>query len=467
MKQTNKKSRSVRKVAPSFKTYIYKVLKVVHPGISISGDAIGQLDEYVKTMAMKLSEGARHACLRAGKSTVGAAEIELATNLYFPKELATHASKNANDACVKFREGKESSESSKGKKKTKDGQVSSVRREVQAGLSFSVALAEKYIREFGTSELNVSKNASIVLASTLEYITAEIIELAGNLTKDHKKVTILIRYVFLAISNDEELQALSRSMGIEFVGSGVVPHIHDSLKPTKEKRAEQAARRRKNKSKNPTQSNTGIKKPRKFLPGTKALLEINKHQRLTELLLQKLPFERDVRNIANSLNETIGLKGIHFGSGSIIVLQRFVESRVAKICSASVDLAVHGQRDGVNGSDVMLAWKMTEPMFPYSESMVTEIGRNGIERLAFQGGVKRKSKDMYEVLMKFIYSIISTVLYRTLYIVQHQDVITVGVKHLRDAFRSLGINFTITPSMGKPRVKKSTTSQPESPRQNK
>lgn len=459
MSQTEKKKSrgGKKKIAPSFKTYIYKVLKQVHPEKSISADAIGQIDEYIKVLAMRLSESARRSCLRVGKSTVGAAEISLASNLYISGELAKHAYSQSIKACAKFQSGKKKDSSpAKGKKKSKstpDVKTSSVRREVQAGLQFSVALAEKYIREFGASGLNVSKNASVALAAILEYITTEIIELSGNVTGDQKKVTILIRHVFLAVESDEELVTLTKTLGIEFVGCGVVPFVHESLKPTKEKRAEQAARRRKNRG---AKGKDGVKKTRKFLPGTKALAEINRRQRVTDTLLQKLPFDRDVRDIATNLNESrkLDLKGVHFGSGAVLVLQRFVEARVARLCAASVKMAVHGKRDGVNESDVLLAWEMTESQFPIGEESVTRIGKNGIERLAFQGGVKRKTKEMYEVLMRFIHSVLSTVLLQTLLIIRHQDVITVGIKHLRDAFRGMGINFTIPASMGKPRVKK-------------
>ncbi|KAE8662530.1 histone H3.2 [Hibiscus syriacus] len=42
----------------------------------------------------------------------------------------------------------------------------------------------------------------------------------------------------------------------------------------------------------------GVKKPHRFRPGTVALREIRKYQKSTELLIQKLPFQRLVREIA-------------------------------------------------------------------------------------------------------------------------------------------------------------------------
>merc|ERR1712078_888854 len=42
---------------------------------------------------------------------------------------------------------------------------------------------------------------------------------------------------------------------------------------------------------------SGMKKPHRFRPGTKALMEIRKYQKTSDLLLRKLPFQRLVREI--------------------------------------------------------------------------------------------------------------------------------------------------------------------------
>merc|ERR1711937_874753 len=46
----------------------------------------------------------------------------------------------------------------------------------------------------------------------------------------------------------------------------------------------------------------GQKKTKRFRPGTKALREIKKFQKTTDLLLRKLPFQRLVREIAHEHN---------------------------------------------------------------------------------------------------------------------------------------------------------------------
>lgn len=65
--------------------------------------------------------------------------------------------------------------------------------------------------------------APVYLAAVLEYLCAEILELAGNAARDNKKSRIIPRHITLAVKNDEELNKLLGDVTI--ASGGVLPNI--------------------------------------------------------------------------------------------------------------------------------------------------------------------------------------------------------------------------------------------------
>ncbi|CDH52338.1 histone h2a [Lichtheimia corymbifera JMRC:FSU:9682] len=107
-------------------------------------------------------------------------------------------------------------------------------RSAKAGLQFPVGRIHRLLRR-GNYAQRVGAGAPVYLAAVLEYLTAEILELAGNAARDNKKSRIIPRHLQLAIRNDEELNKLLGHVTI--AQGGVLPNIHSSLLPTKTKKA--------------------------------------------------------------------------------------------------------------------------------------------------------------------------------------------------------------------------------------
>ena len=101
-------------------------------------------------------------------------------------------------------------------------------RSSRAGLQFPVGRIARYLKKGGYSQ-RVGGGAPVYMAAVLEYLCAEILELAGNAARDNKKSRIIPRHVQLAIRNDEELNKLLG--GVTIASGGVLPNIHTVLLP--------------------------------------------------------------------------------------------------------------------------------------------------------------------------------------------------------------------------------------------
>ncbi|EER09215.1 histone H2A.1, putative [Perkinsus marinus ATCC 50983] len=105
-------------------------------------------------------------------------------------------------------------------------------RSAKAGLQFPVGRIARYLKK-GRYAKRIGSGAPVYLAAVLEYLVAEILELAGNAARDHKKSRIIPRHIQLAVRNDEELNKFLA--GVTLASGGVLPNIHTTLLPKKSK----------------------------------------------------------------------------------------------------------------------------------------------------------------------------------------------------------------------------------------
>jgi histone H2A len=123
-----------------------------------------------------------------------------------------------------------------GRGKSKGGK--SVSRSKKAGLQFPVGRVHRYLKK-GKYASRIGAGAPVYLGAVLEYLAAEVLELAGNAARDNKKTRIVPRHIQLAVRNDEELNKLLG--GVTIASGGVLPNIHSVLLPKKSKKEKGAA----------------------------------------------------------------------------------------------------------------------------------------------------------------------------------------------------------------------------------
>ena len=108
-------------------------------------------------------------------------------------------------------------------------------RSAKAGLTFPVGRLGTMLKK-GRYTKRIGAGAPVYMAAVLEYLVAELLELAGNAARDNKKHRIIPRHIQLAVKNDEEL---NKYLGKATIASGgVLPNIHAVLLKKKNDKTE-------------------------------------------------------------------------------------------------------------------------------------------------------------------------------------------------------------------------------------
>ncbi|KAG1660654.1 hypothetical protein FOA52_008014 [Chlamydomonas sp. UWO 241] len=97
-------------------------------------------------------------------------------------------------------------------------------------------------------------------------------------------------------------------------------------------------------------SGLAAKKPHRYRPGTVALREIRKYQKSTELLIRKLPFQRLVREIAETFKPDV-----RFQTSAVLALQDAAEAYLVGFFEDTNLAAIHAKHQTIMVKDLQLA----------------------------------------------------------------------------------------------------------------
>ena len=86
----------------SYSTYIYRVLKQVHPDTGISKKGMSIMNSFINDIFERIALEASKLCRYSKKSTLSSREIQTAVRLMLPGELSKHAVSEGTKAVTKF-----------------------------------------------------------------------------------------------------------------------------------------------------------------------------------------------------------------------------------------------------------------------------------------------------------------------------------------------------------------------------
>ena len=98
---------------------------------------------------------------------------------------------------------------------------------------------------------------------------------------------------------------------------------------------------------------SALKKAHRWHAGTVALRQIRKLQKSTNLLIQKAPFQRLVREVATSHKQDL-----RFQSSAILAIQEATEAFVVSVLADTNLCAIHTRRVTIQAKDLQLALRL-------------------------------------------------------------------------------------------------------------
>ena len=106
VKDGEKKGKGRRRNYTSYSSYIYKVLKQVHPDTGISNKSMAIMNSFVNDIFERIAGESSRLAHYNKRSTITSREIQTAVRLLLPGELAKHAVSEGTKAVTKYTSSK-------------------------------------------------------------------------------------------------------------------------------------------------------------------------------------------------------------------------------------------------------------------------------------------------------------------------------------------------------------------------
>ncbi|XP_059315230.1 histone H2B.1-like [Lycium ferocissimum] len=202
----DKKKKKAKKSVETYKIYIFKVLKQVHPDIGVSSKAMGIMNSFINDIFEKLAQESSRLARINKKPTITSREIQTAVRLVLPGELAKHAVSEGTKAVTKFTKEKKPAE----KKPTEEKKPKAGKKlPAKDGLDKKKKKAKKSVETYKIyifkvlkqvhPDIGVSSKAMGIMNSFINDIFEKLAQESSRLARINKKPTITSREIQTAV----------------------------------------------------------------------------------------------------------------------------------------------------------------------------------------------------------------------------------------------------------------------------
>lgn len=301
-----------------------KVLKEISDNCELSNNAKKQLNSLLRIITVFIVERIRELLIISNNHSITIKECSNSILLLLDGELCDNAINEGNAAVQRY-----ITSSSSGNTQTK------------AQIIFSPKTVVNIAKDRLCPGTKIRKKAGIFIASVLEYLTYEILDLAVMHVKEKERIRIFVRDLHIVTSQDKEISMLLKKINSSFVGCGVVPHIYSDILSTR---------------------NTTVKQK---LRNAAIIKDIKEQQKSINNIIPEQRFKKIVRIF---FKDTMDLTSIKISSDAYETIQHYIENYITGLLQKANSLAIYSDRVKVTTSDIVFTLFMCEdkpnPLIP-------------------------------------------------------------------------------------------------------